>query len=96
MNASFGEPLQGDVAGTADLRFLRIMLGLQVALGLLWGISMLWLFSRYGHALDLLPERAARTIWSGLDRAANRWPQHSDMIISVWRKPDARPWPTKD
>jgi hypothetical protein len=26
----------------ADLRFLRIMLGLQVALGLLWGVSMLF------------------------------------------------------
>src|SRR5215204_6187145 len=26
----------------ADLRFLRVMLGLQVALGLLWGISMLF------------------------------------------------------
>jgi len=25
-----------------DLRFLRIMLGLQVALGLLWGVSMLF------------------------------------------------------
>lgn len=27
---------------TGDLRFLRIMLGLQVILGLLWGISMLF------------------------------------------------------
>src|SRR5215212_11806607 len=26
----------------ADLRFLRVMLGLQVALGLLWGVSMLF------------------------------------------------------
>jgi hypothetical protein len=26
----------------ADLRFLRIMLGLQIALGLLWGVSMLF------------------------------------------------------
>ncbi len=26
----------------ADVRFLRIMLGLQIALGLLWGISMLF------------------------------------------------------
>ncbi len=30
----------GDAPG--DLRFLRIMLGLQVILGLLWGISMLF------------------------------------------------------
>ena len=27
---------------TGDLRFLRIMLGFQVALGLLWGVSMLF------------------------------------------------------
>src|SRR5829696_2758140 len=26
----------------ADLRFLKVMLGLQIALGLLWGISMLF------------------------------------------------------
>src|SRR3954466_14992772 len=26
----------------ADLRFLRVMLGLQIGLGLLWGISMLF------------------------------------------------------
>jgi hypothetical protein len=42
--------LRKDGAGSvaipqADLRFLRIMLGLQVALGLLWGVSML-IFAR--------------------------------------------------
>jgi hypothetical protein len=39
--------LRGDGAGSraipaAELRFLRVMLGLQVILGLLWGISMLF------------------------------------------------------
>jgi hypothetical protein len=36
--------LEADGSGTiarGDLRFLRVMLGLQLALGLLWGISML-------------------------------------------------------
>jgi hypothetical protein len=36
--------LEADGPGTiarGDLRFLRVMLGLQLALGLLWGISML-------------------------------------------------------
>jgi hypothetical protein len=36
--------LEADGSGTiarGDLRFLRVMLGLQIALGLLWGISML-------------------------------------------------------
>ncbi len=43
MNTLPGEvgPLPREVP-RADLRFLRIMLGLQVALGLLWGISMLF------------------------------------------------------
>ena len=31
----------GEIAA-ADLRFLRIMLGLQIVLGLLWGVSMLF------------------------------------------------------
>jgi hypothetical protein len=30
------------VIPAADLRFLRIMLGAQIALGLLWGVSMLF------------------------------------------------------
>lgn len=43
MNAARGTSDSRD-AGSApdDLRFLRIMLGLQVILGLLWGISMLF------------------------------------------------------
>jgi len=43
MNRALGmsESRAGDIA-PADLRFLRIMLGLQVVLGLLWGISMLF------------------------------------------------------
>jgi len=35
------EPGSGTIA-QGDLRFLRIMLGLQIALGLLWGVSMLF------------------------------------------------------
>ena len=43
MNATFGEPdSNSGIKSTADLRFLRIMLGLQVGLGLLWGVSMLF------------------------------------------------------
>ena len=43
MNATFGEsrPHSDDIAA-GDLRLLRVMLGLQIALGLLWGISMLF------------------------------------------------------
>jgi hypothetical protein len=43
MNTVLREDGSGSVAiPQADLRFLRIMLGLQVALGLLWGVSMLF------------------------------------------------------
>src|SRR5215218_7786167 len=42
MNAILeGESATSRAIPQADLRFLRIMLGLQVILGLLWGISML-------------------------------------------------------
>lgn len=58
------------------------------------GISMLWNFSRYGWVLDRLPEPGAGAIWRGLDRIVRTRPQHSDMIISVWRKPGATPWRT--
>jgi hypothetical protein len=43
MHAARGADGSGSrVIPAADLRFLRIMLGLQVILGLLWGISMLF------------------------------------------------------
>src|SRR5215208_6819880 len=43
MNAVLREDESGSrVIPAADLRFLRIMLGLQVGLGLLWGVSMLF------------------------------------------------------
>ncbi len=43
MNAVLGEERSDSgVIPRGDLRFLRIMLGLQVALGLLWGVSMLF------------------------------------------------------
>jgi hypothetical protein len=43
MNAVLEEDGTGSAAiPRGDLRFLRVMLGLQVALGLLWGVSMLF------------------------------------------------------
>ena len=43
MNAALADDRPGsDAVPRGDLRFLRIMLGLQVALGLLWGVSMLF------------------------------------------------------
>ena len=43
MNTVLSEDRSGSgVLLGSDLRFLRIMLGLQIALGLLWGVSMLF------------------------------------------------------
>jgi hypothetical protein len=69
-----------------DMRFIRALGGDSLELAGVRGISLLWLFSRYGQALDALPEGAARAIWRGLDALARRQPKASDMIISVWRK----------
>ena len=75
-----------------DLPYIRTLGGDELVIDRVFGISMLWLSKGYGKALDLLPERAASTIWRGFDAIARRRPQDSDMIISVWRKPGAASW----
>jgi SAM-dependent methyltransferase len=75
-----------------DLPYVRALGGSALTLDRCFGISMLWNFSRYGWVLDKLPERVASGVWHGLDAAVRRRPQHSDMIISVWRKPGATAW----
>jgi SAM-dependent methyltransferase len=77
-----------------DLRYVRSLGADALVLDRLFGISLLWLFSRYGALLDRLPEGVARRLWHVMDRLARRRPQHADMIISVWRKRGALPWPT--
>lgn len=42
MNRITGASSTANDIAADDLRFLRIMLGLQIALGLLWGVSMLF------------------------------------------------------
>jgi SAM-dependent methyltransferase len=71
-----------------DITFIRALGGSALELERVRGISLLWLFSRYGRALDALPERAARLIWRTFDAGARIRPSASDMIISVWRKRD--------
>ncbi|MEX2245900.1 MAG: class I SAM-dependent methyltransferase [Dehalococcoidia bacterium] len=75
-----------------DLPYVRSLGGAELALERCTGISMLWLFSRYGRLLDRLPEGAARLVWGALDRYARGRPGQSDMVISVWRKPGAPAW----
>ncbi len=53
-----------------------------------FGISLLWLFSRWGPLLDRLPLRVARVAWLALDAVAYRIPALADMMVSVWRRRD--------
>lgn len=78
-----------------DLPFVRSLGGEAMTLERCFGISLLWLFSRYGQALDLMPEHIASAIWRALDGLARTRPQHSDMIIAVWRKGEGGVWPSK-
>lgn len=78
-----------------DLPYIKLLGGEDLLLDRCFGISMLWNFSRYGWLLDTMPERLSSAVWHGLDRFVRNRPQHSDMIISVWRKPGAATWPTK-
>ena len=81
-------PEDHNVRGT--LRFVRGLGGGELALDRCFGISMLWLAPRWGAVLDRMPQRAASTIWRGLDRLARRRSQHADMIVSVWKKRERR------
>jgi SAM-dependent methyltransferase len=78
-----------------DMPYIRSLGGDALVLDRCTGISMLWLLFGYGTFLDRLPERAARAIWNTFDRLARNRPQHSDMVISVWRKPGAPAWPAR-
>jgi len=74
-----------------DLPYVRALGGDALQLERCFGISMLWNFTN-GWLLDQLPEPLGRGIWVALDGLVRKRPQHSDVIISVWRKPGARPW----
>lgn len=72
-----------------DLPYVMSLGGDALTLDRCFGISLLWLMFGWGAFLDRLPEGAANRIWRALDGYANKRPSQSDMIISVWRKPDA-------
>jgi SAM-dependent methyltransferase len=76
-----------------DLCYVRGLGGDALVLDRCFGMSMLWLFATYNTVLERLPERAARGVWRTLDAVARRRPQDADIIVSVWRKPGAAPWP---
>ncbi len=68
-----------------NLRFLKSLApGLQVER--CYGISLLWLFSRWGLILDRLPQQPAALFWRRLDRMARRAPALADVMVAVWKK----------
>lgn len=51
-----------------------------------YGISLLWLFSRWGAILDQLPLPLAEGVWGALDRLARPAPGLADVMVGVWVK----------
>ncbi|MGB6838392.1 MAG: class I SAM-dependent methyltransferase [Dehalococcoidia bacterium] len=56
-----------------------------------YGISLLWLLTRWSLFVEGLPEDTARGLLRTADRIAYRLPKAADMIVSVWR-PRAKSW----
>jgi hypothetical protein len=80
MNAMIDES-RGSQEATGDLRFLRVVLGLQVILGLLWGISMLFFASQ----IEL-----GETSPQHIEKIALEGGAHLALVfaaILVWREP---------
>lgn len=82
-------PEDHNVRGTLD--YVKSLGGGVLELERCFGISLLWLFSRWGPLLDRLPMRAARALWRALDAVAYRTPSLADMIVSVWRRHEDAP-----
>jgi hypothetical protein len=81
MNTAVEDLPPRDDVSEADLRFLRIMLGLQVALGLLWGVSMFF-FAQ----IIVLGDRSGPHI----EKIAIEGAAHMMLVfaaILVWRAP---------
>lgn len=51
-----------------------------------YGISLFWLFTRWGVILDRLPEGRARGLWNAMDFVARRRPALADMVVTVWSR----------
>jgi SAM-dependent methyltransferase len=67
------------------LSFVESLGGSWLELERCYGISLLWLFPRWGRLLDRLPQGLGVGCWAALDRIARERPAWADMIISVWR-----------
>jgi hypothetical protein len=70
------------LTGQTDMRLLRIMLVLQVALGLLWGVSMLFFARQIVHGPSSMDEH--------IEKIAMEGAAHFALVfgaILVWRSP---------
>jgi len=68
-----------------DLGFVLRLGDVALELDRCYGVSMLWLFPRWGELLERLPAPLGAGLWSAVDRMAERLPALADMIVSVWR-----------
>jgi len=69
-----------------DLAYVRSLHAGALSLERCFGLSFLWNVAPVTWLVDHLPERMASPLWHGMSRLVRTRPQHSDMIISVWRK----------
>ena len=70
------------VTSQSDMRFLRIMLALQIGLGLLWGVSMLFFARQIVHGPSSLDEHVKKIAMEGA--------AHFALVVGaimVWRSP---------
>lgn len=68
------------------LSFVRSLGGSQLSLERCYGVSLMWLFPRWGQTLALLPGAIANKLLAACDKIAYGRPALADTIISVWRK----------
>ncbi|HET7093768.1 MAG TPA: hypothetical protein VFI22_09830 [Thermomicrobiales bacterium] len=83
MDSAVGAPA-ADAGGAtqAGMGFLRVMLGLQIALGLLWGVSMLFFARQIVLGGDTTPEH--------IEKIALEGAAHFMLVfgaVLVWREP---------
>ena len=82
MNAVLREDRSGSGAiPEGDIRFLRVMLGLQVVLGLLWGVSMLFFARQIELGVSAGPH---------IEKIAMEGAAHLTLVFAaflVWRAP---------
>ncbi len=72
-----------------NARVMRDLGGRHLRMDRMYGVSMFWLLPSWRRLLKLLPAGIASALLRAADTFARRTPTLADMIISVWRRPEA-------